>query len=210
MLVRIADVGREARWSGPADSWRPRSHRRRPASVRAGPGRRCRYCRRHGPSGPPDCSTQPIRAVVVDLPLVPVMAITRAADPSGRASSARANSSTSPRTGTPAALALSTVQCGLGWVRGAPGDRTRAAKPDQSAGQILDHEALGLGLKPARDAVVPQDGRRAPGLERARGRDPRPSQAEDRDPPALKAGNGDHGINAASASTGPAGPGRRR
>ena len=47
-------------------------------------------------------------------------------------------------------------------------------------------------------------------LERARGRDPRPSQAEDRDPPAFKAGNGDHRISAASTSTGPAGPGHVR
>src|SRR5215217_6011512 len=39
----------------------------------------------------------------------------------------------SPSTSTPAARALSTVQWGLGWVRGAPGDRTRAANPDQSA-----------------------------------------------------------------------------
>ena len=82
----------------------------------------------------PACfSTQPIRAVVVDLPLVPVMATTRGRWPSGRASSARANSSMSPITSTPAARALSTVQCGLGWVSGAPGDSTRAANPDQSA-----------------------------------------------------------------------------
>ncbi|MNJ22857.1 hypothetical protein D3C77_172320 [compost metagenome] len=82
----------------------------------------------------PACfSTQPIRAVVVDLPLVPVTATTRGRCPCGRAASARANSSTSPRIGTPAAWARSTLQCGLGWVSGAPGDRTRAAKPDQSA-----------------------------------------------------------------------------
>src|SRR5690606_37794689 len=82
----------------------------------------------------PACfSTQPIRAVVVDLPLVPVTATTFGRSPSGSAASARANSSMSPMTSIPASRALSTVQCGLGWVRGAPGDRTRAAKPEQSA-----------------------------------------------------------------------------
>ena len=82
----------------------------------------------------PACfNTQPIRAVVVDLPLVPVMATTLGRSPSGRAAIARANSSMSPMISTSASRALPTVQCGFGWVSGAPGDRTRAAKPDQSA-----------------------------------------------------------------------------
>ena len=92
------------------------------------------------PMFPPMCafrpawfSTQPIRAVVVDLPLVPVMATTLGRSPSGKTATARANSSMSPMTGTPAALALSTVQCGFGWVRGTPGDSTSAAKRLQSA-----------------------------------------------------------------------------
>src|ERR1700748_1082611 len=77
----------------------------------------------------PHCAnTCPISAVVVDLPLVPVMAIT--GDLPGRSGLgriSRANSSTSPITGTRALLACSTTPCGLGWVSGTPGDRTSAA-----------------------------------------------------------------------------------
>ena len=36
------------------------------------------------------------------------------------------------RTATPALRAISTLQCGVGWVSGAPGVRISAAKPDQS------------------------------------------------------------------------------
>src|SRR5690606_14906915 len=43
------------------------------------------------------------------------------------------NSSTSPMISTPAPRASSTVQCGLGWVSGTPGDSTKEAKPDQSS-----------------------------------------------------------------------------
>src|ERR1700723_3536073 len=70
----------------------------------------------------------PTSAVVVDLPLVPVMAIT--GDLPGRSGlgrTSRANSSTSPITGTCALLACSTTPCGLGWVKGTPGDSTSAA-----------------------------------------------------------------------------------
>ena len=45
----------------------------------------------------------------------------------------RQNSSISPMTSTPAALALTTVQCGSGWVNGTPGANTRAAKRPHSA-----------------------------------------------------------------------------
>src|SRR5580692_11371036 len=41
----------------------------------------------------------------------------------------RQNSSISPMTSTPACRAASTVQCGAGWVSGAPGVSTSAAKP---------------------------------------------------------------------------------
>src|SRR5579859_3163614 len=69
----------------------------------------------------------PTSAVVVDLPLVPVMAIT--GDLPGRSELgriSRANNSTSPITGTLALLACSTTPWGLGWVSGTPGDSTRA------------------------------------------------------------------------------------
>src|ERR1700676_5460846 len=67
-----------------------------------------------------------ISAVVVDLPLVPVMATNGASGAWRRRS--RQNSSISPITSTPACCAASTVQCGAGWVSGAPGVSTKAAK----------------------------------------------------------------------------------
>ena len=70
-------------------------------------------------------------AVVVDLPLVPVMATNGA---SGQLlARSRQNSSMSPMISTPAALALATVQCGAGCVSGTPGASTRAANRLQSA-----------------------------------------------------------------------------
>src|ERR1700678_3930734 len=84
---------------------------------------------------PPTCASNPalariwpINAVVVDLPLVPVMAITGALPglpASGRIS--RANNSTSPITGTLALPAWVTTSCGRGWVSGTPGLRIRVA-----------------------------------------------------------------------------------
>src|SRR5690606_3588044 len=71
-----------------------------------------------------------ISAVVVDLPLVPVMAMNGASG--AWALRSRTNSSMSPMTSTPAARASSTLQCGLGWVSGTPGDSTKAAGRDQS------------------------------------------------------------------------------
>src|SRR4051812_3949066 len=85
------------------------------------------------PIFPPTCTSWPasrIRwptsAVVVDLPLVPVMATNGASGTWRRRS--RQNSSMSPITSTEAACAASTVQCGAGWVSGTPGVSTSAAK----------------------------------------------------------------------------------
>ena len=65
----------------------------------APPGRapRGRYCRRPRPAGPASASTCPISAVVVDLPLVPVIATKRA-----RPSASRHSSSMSQTIATPA------------------------------------------------------------------------------------------------------------
>ena len=84
-------------------------------------------------SRPAAAQMWPIRAVVVDLPLVPVMAMIFGRLCSGAALTVRAKSSMSPRISTPASRAFSTVQCGLGWVSGTPGDSIRAANFDQSA-----------------------------------------------------------------------------
>src|ERR1700733_11863977 len=98
------------------------------------PARGGSSCRIAVPILPPICTSCPatrikcaISAVVVDLPLVPVMATNGASGAWRRRS--RQNSSISPMTSTPACRAASTVQCGAGWVSGAPGVSTSAAKP---------------------------------------------------------------------------------
>src|SRR5215831_15846987 len=82
---------------------------------------------------PPICASWPatrvrcaISAVVVDLPLVPVIATNGASGAWRRRS--RQNNSMSPITSMPASRASSTLQCGAGWVSGAPGVRISAAK----------------------------------------------------------------------------------
>ena len=90
------------------------------------------------PMLPPICTSFPasrrmwaMSAVVVDLPLVPVMA-TKGASGAILARS-RQNSSMSPMTSTPASWASVADQCGSGWVSGTPGERISAEKRDQSA-----------------------------------------------------------------------------
>src|SRR5207249_5671448 len=65
-------------------------------------------------------------AVVVDLPLVPVIATNGASGAWRRRS--RQNNSMSPITSQPAWRAISTDQCGAGCVSGAPGVRINAEK----------------------------------------------------------------------------------
>src|SRR5215813_9295847 len=69
-------------------------------------------------------------AVVVDLPLVPVTATNGEFGALRRRS--RQNSSMSPTTGTAAARASPTDQCGAGCVSGTPGASTSTAIADQS------------------------------------------------------------------------------
>ena len=64
-----------------------------------------------------------MRAVVVDLPLVPVIPTTLCF---GRVARARANSSMSPISGTPASWARAAIGCRF---RGTPGDTTIPSKP---------------------------------------------------------------------------------
>ena len=87
---------------------------------------------------PPSCASIPaeatrwaISAVVVDLPLVPVMATKGA--PGAWNLRSRQNNSMSPITSTPAFRASATTQCGAGWVSGTPGASTRLAILLQSA-----------------------------------------------------------------------------
>ena len=150
------------------------------------------------PMLPPICTSRPaerrmwaISAVVVDLPLVPVMATKGA---SGQlAARSRQNSSMSPMISTPAALALATVQCGSGWVSGTPGASTRAAKRLQSASaEVLHAEARRRGRLPAARRVVGGDDGRAAGQQRAAGGQPRAPEAEHGNGPAGECGDRGH------------------
>src|SRR4051812_4814200 len=87
-----------------------------------------------------------IKAVVVDLPLVPVMATNGASGACRRRS--RQNSSMSPITSIAASRAFNTLQCGTGWVRGTPGASTSAAKLAQ---ETLRKSAV---MKPACAALA--------------------------------------------------------
>src|SRR5215472_12391858 len=84
-------------------------------------------------SRPAWAQTWATSAVVVDLPLVPVIATTFGRLWTGLAAMVRAKSSMSPSTSTPASFAIATVQCGAGWVSGTPGATTSALRSDQSA-----------------------------------------------------------------------------
>ena len=148
--------------------------RRRAAPA---PGWRCRCCRPSARRVPACRRMCAISAVVVDLPLVPVMATNGASG--ALLARSRANSSMSPMISTPAALALCTVQCGSGCVSGTPGASTSAANRLQSA------VARSSTAKPARrrrlaarHAVVGRHHRRAAGRQRAAAREPRHAEPE--------------------------------
>ena len=128
MLRRIGDVGLAGWRSGRAGRRTAPARRPRRRACPPGPARRRRCCRRCARRGRPG-------ADVADQGGGGRLAVgagdgddLRAACASGAAFTARAKSSMSPMISTPAALAVSTVQCGSGWVSGTPGDSTRAAK----------------------------------------------------------------------------------
>ena len=130
-------------------------------------------------------------AVVVDLPLVPVMATTLPGAPCFARS--RQNSSMSPITSTPAASARTTAQFGSGWVRGMPGrehERGEARPVDRR--EIAQNEPGGQRLGPALLVVVPGEHIGAAGFERAHGGDAAQAQALDRYVAAGKDRHGNH------------------
>ena len=137
---------------------------------------------------PPSCASKPaaarrcaISAVVVDLPLVPVMAMNGASGAMCRRS--RQNSSMSPITSAPALRASSTVQCGSGCVSGTPGASTSAAIFDQSAvAQIGRRDAGRVGLGDAFGVVVAGDDLGAAREQRAGARKARSRRARRRRP----------------------------
>ena len=130
-------------------------------------------------------------AVVVDLPLVPVMATNGASGALLRRS--RQNSSMSPITSTAALRASPTDQCGAGWVSGTPGASTSAAIRDQS---MWRRSAVGMPALVALatvSALSSQPITSAPPAEqRARAREPRAAEAEHGDLLSGEGGDGDH------------------
>ena len=105
-----ADARDRARARDRSDTTSTRRHGRGPAAAAPATGSRCRYCRQSARRGRPTRARCAISAVVVDLPLVPVMATNGASGAWRRRS--RQNSSMSPITSTPALRASSTLQCG--------------------------------------------------------------------------------------------------
>src|SRR6478735_5831166 len=128
----------------------------------------------------PACSRRwAVSAVVVDLPLVPVMTMTLPGLPCFARS--RKNSSVSPITGTPASFAFSTLQCGLGWVSGTPGASTSAAKSHQASDfrsrrGMFSADAATLAVSLSSQAIISAPPAKR---ERAAGRplSPRPNTA---------------------------------
>ena len=142
--------------------------------------------------------------MVVDLPLVPVMATNGEFGASLRRS--RQNSSTSPITSTLAFFASTTDQCGAGCVSGTPGVSSSADIFDQS---ILRRSAVAMpaarAFVDAGRAVVEGDHLGAARDQSLRARQPRAAEPEQRDLLSSKAGDRDHRslsvASPASAST---------
>jgi hypothetical protein len=88
------------------------------------------------------------------------------------------------------------VRFGVGQ-RNAGRERDRLQGRPVGSREILDVEALGLGGGAALGTVVPGDHLRPAGLERARGRQARPGQAEDGHLFALETSDRDHVVTAA-------------
>ena len=119
------------------------------------------------PMLPPSCVSKPalahrcaISAVVVDLPLVPVMATNGAWGACARRS--RQNNSMSPITSTAMARASPTDQCGDGWVSGTPGASTSAAIFDQSSSRRSATGTPALAALAMRSALSSQPTTSAP------------------------------------------------
>ncbi len=147
---------------------------------------------------PPICASRPallrrcaISAVVVDLPLVPVMAMSGHCAPDLARS--RQNNSMSPMISTSALRASAAAQCGCGCVSGTPGASTSAAICDQSSSRrscVLRPAACASASFPG--VVVEGDDLGAALDQRARRQQSRIAEAEDRDMLAGEGGDRDH------------------
>ena len=99
----------------------------------------------------------------------------------------------SPITSTPASRAASTDQCGAGWVSGAPGVSTSAAKFAHDTLRRVGGDETGLrGLGDIVGAVVAGDHLRAARLQGVAARQPGAAEAEHRNRLAREGSDGDH------------------
>jgi hypothetical protein len=151
------------------------------------PARRRRATGSAVPILPPSCASRPlaqrwaISAVVVDLPLVPVMATKRRVGRAGGALAAEQLDVADHLDAGAFAQALSTVQCGAGMGQRHAGRSTSAANPRQSAARKIAAECPPRGALARLRVVVPGRDLGAAGDERARARQARAAEAEQRD-----------------------------
>ena len=120
-------------------------------------------------------------AVVVDLPLVPVMPANFARQPLPR--TARYSSSASVSTGTPCATAQAACSCGLGNLCGMPGESTSASsRPGTSEGRMSVKSSARASQRARRAANRPRRTPPRPSSRSARAAGsparPRPSTAK--------------------------------
>ena len=148
------------------------------------PAPTCRYCRRSGRRSRRRSGYGPTSAVVVDLPLVPVMAMTGALPGLSAigADFAGEQFDIADHRHLGAHWHVRTTPCGLGWVSGTPGDSTSAAIFSHGhSRQGIDLGAF-LAAQIARGAVVvPGDHLRAAGHQRTHRAQPGAGQAENGD-----------------------------
>ena len=131
-------------------------------------------------SRPASSSTWAISAVVVDLPLVPVMATNGASG--ALAPRSRAKSSMSPTIGTPASSARLTVQCGVGMgQRHAGREHEQPEAAPVGLSEIDQRNSRSRSAFASGGAVVPGGDFGAAGDQRPRGRQSRAAEAEQGD-----------------------------
>ena len=171
-----ADASARARARGRSGRTSTRSHGCGPAPAARAPGSACRYCRPSARRGRPRRRIWAISAVVVDLPLVPVMATKGAAG--AILARSRQKSSMSPMISTPAALAEldRPVRLGMGQRHARRRARARRSRRQSRVAQIVDRRSPSRPRLPrAGRRVVPGQHAGAAGGER-RAPSPGPSR----------------------------------
>ena len=207
MLISSADARIERRREVDLDTTSIRSTWMRPRRAAPDRGSARRYCRPSATSRPAS-ERWAISAVVVDLPLVPVIATNGASG--ARAPRSRQNNSMSPMISIPGRVRElhGPMRRRMGQ-RHAGRENEHAEAAPVGGGEIDERDARGGGALARRRVVVPGGDLGAAGDERARGRQPGAAEAEHatlrpcKPRPAII-------VTSASASTGRSSRARRR